>query len=89
MSKNQGELNRILKLSPIRASAELGKLEATFEKAAPEAKADPKAPTTSKAPVPINPIAGQGAGFEKDPSKMNFRELYEYERAREADKRRR
>lgn len=73
---------RISKLPPIRAIAELGKLETTFEKPA-EKKAEPPVVEHGGAPPPITPITGMGSGtVNTDPAKMNFRELRDYERAR-------
>lgn len=89
------ELNRILNLPPIKAIAELGKLEARITEVKTEARIESKPEVKaeerplSKAPQPITPIVGNGAGIQKDPSQMTFRELREYERNREAERRRR
>ena len=81
---NPSELNRILNLSPIRAIAELGKMEAKLSKE-PEKKVDEK--PVSKAPAPITIVSGQSTTVQKDPKDMTFRELRDYERQREAEKR--
>jgi hypothetical protein len=95
-AKNPDELERIQKLSPIRAIAELGKLETRLEK--PDTKADVKAdakveakePKLSKAPSPIAPVdTASKTVVTKDPAKMTFQELREYERARERERARR
>jgi hypothetical protein len=74
---------RISKLPPIRAIAELGKLETDFEKPSAPPKAESEVSQRGGAPPPITPIAGTGsASVNTDPSKMSFRELREYERAK-------
>jgi hypothetical protein len=93
--KNRAEFDRIAKLSPIRAIAELGKLEATLSKAATPSKEEPKAeaaktPAVSKAPSPITPLDASGKTVvHKDPSTMSFRELREHERQKDLERRRR
>lgn len=88
LAKHPQEADRIAQLSPIRAIAELGKLEVRLEKPASkqEAKADP--PAVSKAPSPIKPLGGDGAvPVHKDPADMTFQELREYERQKSAERR--
>lgn len=88
LAKNPEIADRLRTLSPGRVIAELGKLEAKFEKQ-PE-PADTAAAATrsvSRAPAPIIPIEGKTTPVEKDPAKMSFRELREYERQREAARR--
>lgn len=76
-AKHPEELARIQKLSPIRAIAELGKLETTLEKQ-PAPKA-PATPVVSKAPAPITPLDSKGSTVvAKDPSTMTFQELRAY-----------
>jgi len=82
--ENRAEYDRIAKLSPIRAIAELGKLEDRLAK--PKAK-DPKPEegtaadrTVSRAPSPITPLNASATAVTKDPSKMSVQELREYER---------
>ena len=92
LAKDEKELNRILKLSPIRAIAELGKLEAKLEaqgKSEPKVEIKPEVKAGSKAPPPITPIAGNAAGIQKDPSQMTFKELREYRRQEAINKQRR
>lgn len=76
------ELEKLGSLSPIRAVAELGKIELRLSQ--PEAKPvkTPPAVAVSQAPAPIQPLNGQGDAVQKDPSKMTFKELREYERMR-------
>ncbi len=57
------ELNRILKLSPIRAIAELGKMEVRISK--PIEKHTDKTPI-SKAPAPITPLSNGPADINAD-----------------------
>lgn len=90
--KNKEIAERIRSLPAIRAVAELGKLETSFEK--PAAKVAEKTEATDSlatsktvepkgAPPPITPISTNGAGsVNVDPAKMSFRELREYERER-------
>lgn len=90
LAKNPDEFNRLRALSPIRAIAELGKLEIKLEKPAePEKKTD-AAPLQqiSKAPAPIEPLDGKSTPVTKDPAKMTFQELREYERQRAIARRR-
>ncbi len=80
------ERNRIRGLSPIRAIAELGKLEAKLEKPA-QAKSVEQ-PAVSRAPSPITPLSGDGAvPVNKDPATMSLQELREYERIKSAEQR--
>lgn len=86
-AKHPEVFDRIAKLSPIRAIAELGKVEISLEKKPePKKEAEPIR-EVSKAPSPITPIEGKSTSVEKDPAKMSFRELREYERQREAARR--
>lgn len=88
MAKHPDFVEHINKLHPLKAIAEIGKLEATFEKpavAAPKVEAPAPAPQTiSAAPPPISPLNTSGSGtVNVDPSKMNFRELRAWERSRQ------
>jgi hypothetical protein len=96
---NKADADRIKAMHPLRAIAELGKLETRFEKSAAPATPEktngvaPKAasPTVERAgaPAPITPIASSGSVVvNTDPAKMNFKELRAYEREREAAKHR-
>lgn len=72
------ELNRILKLSPIRAIAELGKMEVRISK--PIEKVTDKTPI-SKAPAPITPLSNGPADINAD---LNREMPYaEYKRLKE------
>lgn len=89
LAKEPKTLDRLRQLSPRRFIAELGKLEAQWEKA-PEPKATPPAatPAVSRAPAPIAPLDGKSTPVHKDPKDMTFQELREYERQRQANRRR-
>jgi len=82
LAKHPEYLERINKMHPLKAIAEVGKLELTFEKVA--APKEEPAPIISKAaPAPITPITTSGAAAViTDPSKMNFQQLRAYERSR-------
>jgi hypothetical protein len=82
-------VERINKLHPLKAIAEIGKLELTFEpKAEVKTDAEPqRAQKTGGAPAPITPISGQGnAIVQTDPSKMSYKELRAYHRQQRATK---
>lgn len=66
LSANPKEAQRIGNLSPARAVAEIGKLEA----AKPWGKSDPpKTASVSNAPPPIEPVSGKGgAGTDEEPT---------------------
>src|SRR5271155_2806655 len=95
-SKNVGELlyyfnthpeevERINKLSPLAAVAEVGRIELTFEKpqVSNGTNAAPELPKVSGAPAPIAPIsASRTVNINVDPAKMSFKELREFERNR-------
>jgi hypothetical protein len=97
-AKDPKTLDRFRKLSPARRLAELGKLEAKYETPAQPkqesslsqvaAAAIASQTAGSKAPAPIEPLSGdKSTPVKKDPATMNFRELREYERQREAERR--
>lgn len=93
LAKNPKDLDRYRKLSPRRFIAELGKLEAKLETPADTTATLSQAATTtqpavSKAPAPIAALASdKPTVVHKDPSAMSFKELREFERQREAEKR--
>jgi hypothetical protein len=79
---NPETAERISKLRPIKAIAEIGKIVKGFGDKAAE-KAPPAVVDRGGAPPPITPISGSGTGtINTDPAKMSFRELREFERAR-------
>ncbi len=86
LAKHPDFVERINKLNPLKAIAEIGKLELTFEK--PPAKADEKsdatpAVKTSGAPAPIKPLSSATTvNTNTDPAKMSYKELRAYERSR-------
>jgi hypothetical protein len=87
LSKHREEFDRIAKLSPIRAIAELGKLEDKLKaKAAPAPAGEPTAlaATVSRAPAPITPLEGKSTTVAKDPSQMTFQELRAHRMAERA-----
>lgn len=85
LAKHPEVLDRIKKLSPIRAIAELGKLETQLEKQPEPAKpAAAAAPSVSRAPAPITPLEGKTTPVAKDPSQMTFQELRAYRQAERA-----
>lgn len=77
--ENREKLQQLVKLSPVRALAELGKMEAALE-----VKPNKAPPATSKAPSPIVPIAATQTVVETDPSKMSFQQLREYRKQERA-----
>jgi hypothetical protein len=92
-AKNRAEFDRIKSLSPIKAIAEIGKIEAQWEKPPVKPEIKPEVaqvkPTKPSAPAPITPLLGSGnAGVNTDPAKMSPKELLAYTREREAAKRR-
>ena len=95
LAKNPEVREKISKMKPILGIAELGKLEASLVKppsAASSATAKSVTPVANGgAPAPITPLDGEGDGghIETDPSKMSYKELRAYHKAREAERRRR
>lgn len=88
LAKHPEIAERLRSLSPPRIIAELGKLEILFEKKPePQEKPAPATREVSRAPAPITPIEGKSTPVVSDPSKMSFKELREYERNREAQRR--
>jgi multidrug efflux pump subunit AcrA (membrane-fusion protein) len=82
LAKHPEYLQRINKMNPLRAIAEVGKLELTFEKP-PEPEEKPAPPPSKAAPAPITPITTTAAAAViTDPSKMNFQQLRAFERQR-------
>jgi hypothetical protein len=77
-------------LNPLKAIAEIGKLELTFEGPAPSKKDDAApAKVIGSAPAPIKPLNSQGSvNTNTDPAKMSFRELRAYERTRAVQRKR-
>lgn len=86
LAKHPELTEKLSKLPPIKAIAEVGKLETQFENPAPKAETPPaasKTPERGGAPPPITPISATGAGtVNLDPAKMSFQELRAYERER-------
>lgn len=93
-AKNPAETERIFKLSPIKAIAEIGKLEVQWEKKTetPPKKEEPviSPKASGGAPAPIKPLSGSGSpGVNSDPAKMSPKELLAYTREREMARKRR
>jgi hypothetical protein len=91
LAKNPEESKRIATLKPILGLAELGTLAAKLSQPASTsngaANGAPAARERGGAPPPITPLSGSGAGsVNTDPSKMSFKELRAYERARAREK---
>lgn len=86
LAKHREEFDRIAKLSPIRAFAELGKLEdkLTAKPVVPAEKPAPAATQVSRAPAPITPLEGKSTTVTKDPSQMTFQELRAHRQAERA-----
>lgn len=77
LAKNPSELERISKLSPIKAALEMGKLEAKFLKTPGS-----KETKTTKAPEPIRPVGAKGGSVKKDINDPTLSQR-EYEKLRE------
>lgn len=92
LAKNPAEAERINALPPGRAFAELGKLEEKLAKPKgtpiQEAKTVANTPERSRAPAPITPLQPAKTPVTADPSKMEFKQLREYERQRSTEARR-
>jgi hypothetical protein len=95
LAKNREVREKISSMKPILGIAELGKLEASLVKPPSQAATVPAAQsvtpvrTNGGAPAPITPLDGEGsAGINTDPSKMSYKELRAYHKAKEAEKRR-
>lgn len=98
LATNPKDLDRFRKLSPRRFIAELGKLEAKLEAPATPKPSDTPTlsqaattttpPVVSKAPAPIAALSSdKSTVVNKRPEEMSFRELREFERQREAERR--
>lgn len=92
------EAERLRKLSPITAVAEAAQIAARMKGEANSGPAEgskvngqaaPAVEEKQAAPPPITPISASGAGaLVDDPSKMSFKQLREFERKRQSDRRR-
>jgi hypothetical protein len=85
MAKDLDEFERINSLGPIAAAREIGKLEAKLAKSADAPK--PEIKKTTKAPKPIEPVAGSGGKVVKSIYDPNL-PFSEYERIRKEQDRR-
>lgn len=82
LAKNPEFVATLNKLNPLKAIAEIGKLELTFEKPKAEAKAEP-VEAQKVIPAPIAPLSSQASvNTNTDPAKMSYKELRAYERSR-------
>lgn len=87
LMKHPDVLERLNSLSPIKAIAEIGKLETKLEK--PVANSGtPSIPERPRAPAPIKPIDGSSTPVNKNPADMTFEELRIYNAAQRAAQRR-
>lgn len=93
LAKNPELREKISTMKPILGIADLGKLEASL--VAPSAAASPATRsvtpvTNGGAPAPITPLDGEGDGghIQTDPSKMSYKELRAYHKAKDAERRR-
>jgi hypothetical protein len=84
LAKHREEFDRIAKLSPVRAFAELGKLEDKLKAKAPVKDPAPANTQVSRAPAPITPLEGKSTTVAKDPSQMSFAELRAHRQAERA-----
>jgi hypothetical protein len=83
LAKNPEFLARINALHPLKAIAEIGKLEATFEKPAKVEETKAANVAQSGAPPPIKPLSSAASvNTNVDPAKMTYKELRAYERSR-------
>jgi hypothetical protein len=93
LAKNPDFAERLNKLHPLEAIAELGELRTRWRTGAPATAAETVTPArtvTSVAPAPITPLNGSSqGGVQTDPSKMTPAQLREYDRERALAKRRR
>lgn len=85
LAKHPEFVERINKLHPLKAIAEVRDIEKTFEK--PPVKTEETTSElpvkTSSAPAPIKPLSSASTvNTNTDPAKMTYRELRAYERAR-------
>lgn len=83
LAKNRAEFDRVSKLSPIKAFAELGRLEDKWLKAEKPPAAE--TPAVSKAPPPIQPLEGKTVPVVKDPKDMSFAELRAFRESQKRD----
>jgi hypothetical protein len=79
LAKQPKELQRILRLDPVSAVRELGKLEARYA-AQPNSSGSASPVTPSKAPEPIRPVGGGGRTSTKPLDQMDYQD---FKRARE------
>ncbi len=94
LATNPEVRERISGMTPRMGTAELGVIQAALVKPPSQAAssaAQSVTPVRSNggAPAPITPLDGEGsAGINTDPSKMSYKELRAYHKAKEAEKRR-
>lgn len=85
LAKHPEYVERINKLNPLKAIAEIGRLEATLEKPPTAQVTEPAAAVAkiSGAPAPIKPLSSATTvDTNTDPAKMTFKQLRAYERNR-------
>lgn len=91
LAKNPDEQKRIFAMTPAKALAALGRIEATYDKSEGKAEEKPEAKPppieTTRAPAPIAAIKSDGAAtISADPA--NAKDFDEYKRLRYAEMRR-
>jgi hypothetical protein len=93
IAKHPEFADSLLKMHPLAAIAEIGRLEIRWQKKANGAASEqpePPARTQPSAPAPISVLPGSGAtGVTTDPSKMTPAQLRDYDRERAVAKKRR
>jgi len=75
ISKNPEIQGKLLNSSPIDVAIEIHKLDLKFTQGLNQKR-------VSSAPSPITPVNSEGAGVEKDPSKMSDDEYFTWDKAR-------
>jgi hypothetical protein len=86
LAENSEYVEGLRAMSPRAALAAIGKLETKLETKLekPNGELSPRSQPVerSRAPEPIAPLTGSSTVIQKDPSKMSFKELKEYDRER-------
>jgi hypothetical protein len=81
LTKHPDEAKALYTMSPARAAAAVGKIEAKIEGELDGTKAKPEV-KVSKAPAPITPLKVQGASGKVDENKLSDQEWFRLERQR-------
>ena len=86
LTKHPDEAKALYTMSPARAAATVGKIEAKIESEIDNTKAKPAEVKVSKAPAPITPIKVQGSSGKIDENKLSDQDWFKLERQRTMDK---